>query len=76
MTQLLAQIGLTTTVLESLATTIGAGMLVGGFALGIIGLFLGRSQRSLERRAFKDGYLGGLFGVGLLIVDATMRYVV
>ena len=76
MTQLLAQIGFTTTVLESFATTIGAGMLMGGFVLGTIGLLLGDSRRSLERRALKVGYLGGLVGAGLLIFDVAMRYIV
>jgi hypothetical protein len=71
-----AGIGFTTTILESVATSIGAGMLLGGFALGAAGLFLGWGREDLEKRALRDGYGGGLFAVGFLIFDLLMRYFV
>ena len=76
MTQILAQIGFTTTVLESVATSIGAGMLINGFAMAAIGFVLGWSRRDLEERALRDACIGGLLASGLLILDLWMRYFV
>jgi hypothetical protein len=72
----LAHIGLTTTVLESVATSIGAGMLISGFVMAAIGLALGWSRRDIEARALRDATAGGLLACGLLIFDLWMRYVV
>ncbi len=72
----LAHIGFMTTILESLATSIGAGMLVGGFAFGAARFLRGRPRWDLEKRALTDGYLGGLIAAGLLILDLAMRYIV
>jgi hypothetical protein len=76
MLQVLAHIGFTTTVLESAATSIGAGMLIGGFVFGAAGLVLKWPREELEKRALGDGYSGGLVAVALLIFDLVMRYVV
>jgi hypothetical protein len=76
MPQISAHIGFTTTVLESAATSIGAGMLIGGFVFGAVGLVLKWPREKLEKWALGDGYLGGLFAVALLIFDLLMRYVV
>lgn len=76
MSQVLAHIGLTTTILESVATSIGAGMLVGGFAFGAAGFLRGRARQDLEKRALTDGYLGGLVAAVLLVLDLAMRYIV
>lgn len=71
-----AQVGFTTTILESVATSVGAGMLMGGFVVGAMGLVLGWSRRDLEKRALRDGYVGGLFAVALMLFDLVMRYIV
>ncbi len=76
MSQALAHIGFMTTLLESLATSIGAGMLLGGFAFGAAGFLRGRARQDLEKRALTDGYLGGMVAAGLLILDLVMRYIV
>lgn len=70
----LAGIGPTTTSVETAATTIGACILLGGFAMGVIGLAEGWSRRDVESRALRDGYIGGLVGAVLLIADITFRY--
>jgi hypothetical protein len=73
---MLAQIGFMTRFLESVATSIGAGMLVGGFVVGATGLILGWPRQDLEKRALADGYVGGLVAVVLLTFDLVMRYIV
>jgi hypothetical protein len=72
----LAHIGLMTTVLESIATSIGAGMLMGGFAFGATRFLRGWARRDLEKRALTDGYIGGFVATGLLVVDLAVRYIV
>ena len=72
----LAHIGLTTTVLESVAASVGAGMLMSGFVMGTAGLVLGWSRRDIEARALRDACGGGLLASGLLIFDLAMRYIV
>jgi hypothetical protein len=71
-----AQVGFTTTILESAATSVGAGMLMGGFVVGAVGLALGWPRGDLERRALRDGYVGGLVAVALMLFDLVMRYIV
>lgn len=72
----LAHIGLTTTVLESVATSIGAGMLMGGFVMAAAGLASGKAPGEIEARALRDACAGGLLATGLLIFDLVMRYFV
>jgi len=71
-----AQVGPATSVLESVATSIGAGILIGSFVMGGVGVFLGWSRQDLEARALKDGYVGGIVAVFLLVFDVVMRYFV
>jgi VIT1/CCC1 family predicted Fe2+/Mn2+ transporter len=71
-----AQIGLTTTALESVATAVGAGIVLGGALMGVFGLVRGWPSRKLERRALRDGYLGGSVALILVVFDLVMRYVV
>jgi hypothetical protein len=68
----LAQIGPLTTVLEDIATSVGAGILVGTVAIGAVGFVLGWSRQSLERRALTDGYLGGLLGATAALIDLVL----
>jgi hypothetical protein len=71
---LLAQIGPLTRMMESLATAIGAGMLLGAFAAGAAGVVRGMRREKLERHALVAGYLGGIVGVFLASVDLAVRY--
>jgi hypothetical protein len=69
-----AQIGLLTGTAEALATAIGAGMLLGSFVLGSLGLLYGQARQDLERRVLTDGYYGGIFGTLLTVADLASRY--
>lgn len=71
-----AHLGVTTTVLESVASSIGAGMLTSGFVLTAAGFIMGREPRDIEADALRDACLGGALAVGLLIVDLATRYIV
>jgi hypothetical protein len=49
-------------------------MLLGSFVLGALGSLRGLPVGSLERRALHGGYLGGIAGVALVVVDISIRY--
>jgi hypothetical protein len=68
----LARIGPMTETAESLAAAVAAGILLGGFALGSVGLLAGRSREELHARALTDGYAGGAVGVGFALVDFVL----
>jgi uncharacterized membrane protein HdeD (DUF308 family) len=70
----LAQIGPITTIFEGLATAVGAGILLGGFVLGLSRFWASRSRRELENNVLLDGYLGGIAGVAAVLLDLFMRY--
>jgi len=70
----LAQIGLFTSALEAAATAIGAGIVIGSVAMGVAGLVLGWTRQEIGDRALVDGYVGGLFGAALAVIDITLRY--
>jgi outer membrane lipoprotein SlyB len=55
-------------VFETLASSIGAGMVVGGFAGGARGLAK-RSRSDSEKGAVAGGYVGGAVGLTLLLID-------
>lgn len=42
--------------------------------MGVVGLLEGWSRREFESRALRDGYMGGIGGIVLLIADITIRY--
>jgi hypothetical protein len=65
----LAQIGPLTSAGEVAATAIGAGILLGSFALGTVALLRGASRQALERRVLSDGYFGGLAAVCAMLID-------
>lgn len=69
-----AQIGPLTSMLEAVATAVGAGILLGGFVTGFAGLIEGRPRRELENRILADGYRGGALGAGVVLVDLILRY--
>jgi hypothetical protein len=76
MTQVLAQIGLTTTVLESVASAVAAGMLMSSFTMAAVGFLRGRTRRDIEEMALRSACEGGFFALGLLLFDLLARYIV
>ncbi len=70
----LAQIGFLTTVTEGAAAAVGAGVVLGGVAMGLWGLVTARPIGEVEEWALKGGYFGGGFGAVLALVDAILRY--
>lgn len=70
----LGQIGSLTGTAEALATTIGAGMLLGGFAAGAAGLLIGLPRQTLETHVLTWSYYGGILGVTLVVFDLIARY--
>jgi hypothetical protein len=67
-------VGPLTSLLETAAAAVGAGILLGGFAMGLRGTALAWSVPRLEARAVEGGYIGGGFGGAAMIADITIRY--
>jgi hypothetical protein len=72
----LVQIGPATSIFETLATAVGAGVLLGGVVMGVAGMAVGWSREELTKRSLTDGYMGGLAGVGAVAFDLVVRYIV
>ncbi len=68
----LAQIGFFTTAMESLATAVGAGMLLGGFMVGTFAIASGWSKSKRDDRALSGGYYGGVFAAVLVLADLAI----
>lgn len=68
------QIGLFTAAIEALAGAVGAGMLLGGFVAGSIGIAARHPRPLLDRWVLLAGYFGGSIGMGLAIFDLLLRY--
>ena len=69
-----AQVGPLTTLFEGFATAVGAGIVLGGFAIGLYRFWTSRSPRDLENNVLLDGYMGGIVGLGVVLFDLFMRY--
>lgn len=69
-----AEIGPLTGIMESLATAVGAGILLGAFLMGANGFFAGLPRRILEARTLTDGYVGGTIALMVVLADAALRY--
>lgn len=69
-----AQIGPLTSAFEALATGVGAGILLGGFASGVYRLATKRPRKELEGRVLTDGYVGGVAAVLVVLIDLVVRY--
>lgn len=65
--------GPATGVLGTLATSIGFGLVVGGFIGGSISFASTRSQKAAEKWTLTGGYLGAFFALVLLAIDIVMR---
>jgi hypothetical protein len=73
---LFASAGPLTGAFEELATSIGAGVVVGSFVAGI-GAFASRRPRErLERWPVTGGYVGGGLALLLLVVDILKEHFV
>jgi hypothetical protein len=70
----LAEIGPFTTLMQNVAAGVGAGMLLGAFATGVVGLASAWPRRHLERLVTRHGYAGGLGGILVMLADITLRY--
>lgn len=71
-----AQIGSATGLLEAVATSVGAGMLLSGFLMAVVGLARGRARGQIEKYSLRDACIGGLGAIGLISFDLLMRYFV
>ena len=69
----LGDAGPMTSVLAALATSIGFGLVVGGFAAGAMGFASTHSQAASEKWAFLGGYGGGFVALGLRVIDILWR---
>jgi len=69
----LGQIGFLTNAAETLATAIGAGMLLGSFGAGALGL-LTQPRQIPQTRVLVCGYYGGFFGAAFFVFDLVARY--
>jgi hypothetical protein len=67
------QVSIATRVLEAIATSIGAGVVVGGFLGAGAGAVAGRSRKAVEGDSLRDGFYGGLVGLVCLIADSCLR---
>ena len=72
-TTLIAHIGFATSVIEAVATSVGAGILLGGYVAATGAMLRGRSRKEVESTAFRDGYIGGTFGMCCLLWDLLLR---
>ena len=71
---LLAQIGPLTALLETVAAAVGAGMLLGGFLAGTVGIVRRWPKRRFDRSVLLSSYGGGAFATAFVLVDTTFRY--
>jgi hypothetical protein len=73
MPHLFARAGFATSVVETLAASIGAGLVVGGFAGGVISLITSGSLDRSERGALRGSYFGGAIGLFALGFDILVK---
>jgi hypothetical protein len=76
MAHVVASVGPATAALEAVASSIGAGLVVGGFSGGARGFFSNRSFDRLERGALKGSYLGGAVGLLAPSFDIVWKHFV
>lgn len=69
----LAGIGFLTSLLELLATSIGAGIVVGTFGVSATGMLSGRTRREIEANALRDIFWGSMAGMLCLSCDLLVR---
>lgn len=69
----MAATGPVTAFVEAAAASVGAGMLLGGFLAGLIGLASDWDARDRERMLIGLSSLGGLAMILALLVETTIR---
>lgn len=72
----MGEIGFFTTAAESLATAAGAGILLGGFLAGSVGIVVGWSRSRRDESGLSFGYGGGVIALFFVLVDLVLRYAV
>lgn len=70
----IAQFGPVTSLIEGVATAVGAAMILGGFIVGLYGVARGRPRAMIEAAALDAAYIGGFVGVFAVAADITIRY--
>lgn len=70
----LAQIGIFTSLGEALATAVGAGMVLGAFGAGAVGVLFGWPRQMVEGNAVTYGYYGGIVATIFALLDSILRY--
>lgn len=69
-----AQIGPVTSLIEGVATAVGATMILGGFIVGLYGVARARPRSMVEADALDAAYIGGLIGALAFVADIMIRY--
>jgi hypothetical protein len=70
----IAGIGFATTLLEVVATSIGFGLVVGGFLTSCVGFLGGWTRKEAEAVALRSAFMGGVAGIFCLCFDVVVRY--
>jgi hypothetical protein len=68
------QIGFFTDATEVLATAVGAGILLGGFLAGSVGIVAGLPRSRRDKGVVSAGYVGGMIAILLVLIDLALRY--
>lgn len=63
-----------TPIVESAATAIGAGIVIGGFAGASGGALRGWSRKQVEHNALRDSYIGATWVLALWVLDRCIVY--
>lgn len=69
----MASVGPITSAVEGVATSVGAGILLGSFVVGTLGTMLAWDLRLRELWVVTAGYFGGLGVLGLAVLDLFLR---
>jgi hypothetical protein len=70
---IVASAGPLTNALGDIASAIGSGFVIGGFAGGLSSGVLGRSARETERKALVGSYGGGVVALLALTTDTLVK---
>ena len=65
--------GPVTSTAEAMAVSVGAGILLGGFAVGVVGTIFGWESQDRDRIAIGAGYMAGLLVAVAACVEAIVR---
>jgi hypothetical protein len=70
----LARLGPISGALESAATAVGAGVLLGGFVAGSLGSIARRPRPQLDNFILDCGYVGGGVASFVVVIEGFLRY--